>query len=260
MQTPGPWVGHYTTAAITLEHIIPSGELRMSPRRSMRDPIENTFLVPGTAYWVDDQPHPEADWGRAVEFCKGVWERVRVLSLTRDVIGYEGNAVRFGCCWARARLWEQYADDHRGACLIFDRDSLERAITADLGARVTFGEVDYSAGGITMTDADMLIDPRIFSDDTREQAALDYIKTYEQELFFLKTDEWQSEHELRAVPHDAGDEYAFARFGDALRAVVIGHEFPDDQVAGANALAREHGVELKQARWEQGLPWLTSAT
>jgi hypothetical protein len=70
----------------------------MSPRRSMRDPIENTFLVPGTAFWGDPSPRPEADWGRAVRICEEVWERVRVLSLTRDVLGYDGKAVRFGCC------------------------------------------------------------------------------------------------------------------------------------------------------------------
>jgi hypothetical protein len=101
IQQPGPWVAHYTRASVAFEHIIPSGTLRMSPYRSMRDPIEKTFLVPMTGWIGEPSPQPEADWGRAARFCEEVWERVRVLSLTRDVLGYKGKALRFGCCWAR---------------------------------------------------------------------------------------------------------------------------------------------------------------
>ena len=39
---------------------------------------------------------------------------------------------------------------------------------------------------------------------------------------------------------------------------MIGEKFPGWQVAGAEALTAEHGLELKQAHWAQGLPWLTA--
>jgi hypothetical protein len=157
------------------------------------------------------------------------------------------------------RLWEHYADDHRGVCLIFDRAALERALTKHLSENVGFGEVDYSAGGIAMTEADMLVDPRIFNERTRERAALDYIEQHRRELFFLKTDEWRSEHEFRAVLYDAANDYAFGDYGDALRGLVIGANFPGEHVASTQALADKYGIELKMAHWSQGLPWLIPA-
>jgi hypothetical protein len=259
VQQPGRWVGHYTTAAIAFEQIIPAGELRMSPRRELRDPIDSAFVVPGTAFWVNKLPQPEVDWGRAVSLCEDIWGHVRVLSLTQDVLGYDARVVKFGCCWARARLWEHYAENHRGVCLVFDRQALEQAVTSDLGADVRFRGVDYSPGGIAITDANMIIDPRVFKDDERERAALDWIKQYERELFFLKTDEWQSEHELRAVLYDAADGYAFASYGDALQAVVLGSKCPGDRVTRAEALAHEHDFELKKVVWTQARPWLKPA-
>jgi Protein of unknown function (DUF2971) len=260
IQQPGPWVGHYTTSAVAFEHIIPSGKLRMSPYRAMRDPIENKFLVPMTGWVGDPSPHPEADWAAAAKLAEQVRERVRLLSLTRDVVQYEAEAPRFGCCWARPRTWEQYAEAHRGVCLVFERAALEHALLTDLGEKVAFGEVDYTVGGIALTEADALIDPRIFDADAREQAVLDYIEDHRRELLFLKTDDWRSEHEFRAVLFDVSEDYAFADYGEALRAIVIGESFPDAQVAGAQALADQHGTELRKAHWFQGRPWLVQPT
>src|SRR6478752_6060555 len=92
-QQPGPWVGHYTTASIAFEHIIPTGRLQMSPYRLMRDPLENKLIVPGGGYVGKPSPNPEADWAAAVAFWQQTRERVRLLSLTRDVLGYEGQAL-----------------------------------------------------------------------------------------------------------------------------------------------------------------------
>jgi len=257
MLTPGPWVGHYTTAALAFEKIIPTGELRMSPYRRMRDPFENKLIVPGGGYAGKPSPNPEADWLAAVQLVSETRERVRLLSFTQDVLDYEGQALKFGCCWARARTWEQYADAHRGVCLVFERAALRSALSADFGDRVAFGPVGYTPERIEVAP---LMDPRIFDGETREAAVLDYIKQNRETLFFLKTDDWRSEHEFRAVLFEVADEFAVAKYGDALRAVVIGEKFPGWQVTGAETLAAEHGLELKQAHWAQGLPWLTSAT
>jgi hypothetical protein len=37
LSEPGSWIGHYTSAATAFEYIVPTGKLRMSPYRLMRD-------------------------------------------------------------------------------------------------------------------------------------------------------------------------------------------------------------------------------
>ena len=54
----------------------------------------------------------------------------------------------------------------------------------------------------------------------------------------------------------ADDKYACADYGDALQAVVLGEQFPEWQVAGAQKICEAAGVELKRVRWAQGRPHL----
>ena len=87
----------------------------------MRDPLENKWIF---SYWYevpdgmtdDDPEHP----GQAVAFIEDRASRIResakVLSLTLDTEGLEESDELFGRGWARARMWEQYAENHAGVC------------------------------------------------------------------------------------------------------------------------------------------------
>lgn len=255
LNEPGPWLGHYTTAAAAFVHIIPTGQLRMSPYRLMRDPAENKDFLPA-APAPRNQGKPVQEWLAAGQVLKEARDQVRLMSLTCDVPDYEPNARVFGCCWARARLWEQYADVHRGVCLVFNRTLLEQALRDALGEdRVSFGEVDYTPMGVAESAATYISDVRLMDPATRQQALSDYLTNRRQELFFLKSDDWATEYEFRAVLARSDDEYAFADYGQALVAVVVGERFPKWQVAGAQEICDRAGVLLARARWNNGRPY-----
>lgn len=250
---PGGWLGHYTTAATAFEYIVPEGMLRMSPYRLMRDPAEQRDLFPGAA--PGQQERPVHAWLEAVQKLKEERDRVRLLSLTCDVVDYESDAKVFGCCWARPRLWEQYADAHRGVCLVFNRASFEQALQEGLGKdRVIFGEVEYTPAGIAESAATFLTEPRLMDAATRDQAVADYLSNHRQDFFFLKADDWATEHEFRAVLTGSDDEYEFAFYSQALVAVVLGEHFPKWQVAGAREICAEADVALRRVRWRNGRP------
>jgi hypothetical protein len=250
---PGPWLAHYTLAATAFEHIIPKGQLRLSPYRLMRDPAENKDLLPAAAA-PRGQEHPVQEYLAAVGKLKDERDRVRLLSLTADV-HYERHAKVFGCCWARPRLWEQYADAHRGVCLVFQRALLEEALQNGLGEdRVSFGEVEYTPEGISDSAATFLHDQRLMDAATRDEAMARYLIDHRDELFFLKSEDWAAEHEVRAVLTGSDDEYAHAGYGQALVAVVLGEGFPRWQIAGAREVCEKAGTALAQVRWLNGRP------
>lgn len=251
---PGPWLGHYTSAATAFEHIVPSNKLRMSPYLLMRDPTENKDLVPGTAFYPKEGVNHEQAWWEAIGLIKQKRDRMRLLSTTHDVTGYPDGRETFGCCWARPRVWEQYADAHRGVCLVFSREGFTAALTSDLGISVEFGQVEYTPVGIADSAADHIIDERLFDPATSEQAVLDYLQNERHDLFFLKSDDWTTEYEFRALLTSTDDEYAFADYGDSLQAVVLGEKFPDWQIAGAKELCDASNIELKQIIWHKGRP------
>lgn len=252
---PGGWLGHYTTAATAFEHILPSGQLRLSPYSLMRDPAENKDLIPSTAF-AGDRPTATEDWGATVFAINEYRDRVRLLSLTADVVGMDSRHKRFGSCWARPRMWEHYAEAHRGVCLVFDQAALVSAVEAAFGEQVVVGRVEYTPAGIAGSEMHTIVDERIFDSDLRANAVRDYVEKNQHDLFFLKTDDWQSEHEFRAALLEVDTDYAFVDHEQSLRAIVVGERFPEWQLSGVRELCDKAGVELHKAFWDhEGRPF-----
>jgi hypothetical protein len=160
---------HYTCAKVAFEHVLPTHRLRMSPYRFMRDPVENKDIVPGTgAYGRTPEDFDEA-YKSMLDGIKFLRDECRLLSLTHDV-----DAERtFGCCWARPRMWEQYADYHRGVCLVFVGELLDYNLAKAFKEHSVLSwqcEVRYTPAGIAGSRIGHFDDPRIFdSDRTRSQ-------------------------------------------------------------------------------------------
>ena len=146
---PGDFFYHYTTREAAFEHILPDRTMRLSPAHVVRDPLESNPAFLAASYGITD--NPEADHERqAVAMDAGMkLQRLRrsskVLSMTIDADEYTGDAEVFGRGYARARMWEQYAENHEGVCLMLRREAFnERALT-QLKAR----SPDAWAGAVT---------------------------------------------------------------------------------------------------------------
>ena len=125
---PSAMLCHYTLAHTAFEDILPSGKLRMNAYARMRDPFE----YHPHHLWVPDGIQTEEQdelWLLISGIAGSLRSRKRLLSLTQgDARSGTAEEIPFRCPWARARLWEQYADDHRGVCLVFDREAMLQAV------------------------------------------------------------------------------------------------------------------------------------
>ena len=232
---------HYTRADAALDHIIPSGRLRMSPYARMRDPLENRELrFAGASLALEGRSEDDA-LAEIMDLMEDVERRIRqirdrmlLLSFTIDAtVGYLAKDEPFMRSWARARMWEQYADAHRGVCIAFDRVRTLGHLHAELQAlgSPTQGDVVYSARGFRGTDA---ANPPLatFRDDESSLPA--WVIDHERDLYFTKTLDWQTEHEYRlTVFTDAtsDDGYLYVPFGGSasVRAVILGEHFPQPE-------------------------------
>lgn len=252
---PERLLAHYTKSAYVFEDILPSGTLRLSPYRLMRDPIENKDILPSIA-WSGDAPDADRAIQQVYTELKAARDRMRVLSFTHDAderSEYSG----FDCCWARPRMWEQYGDFHRGACLLFDRPRLERAIhDAWPRERTYMRDVDYSREGIAASRGPIrtLIDERIFEGKERAQAVAEYVADRHDAFFFLKSDDFATEYEYRVVLAAGDDDYAYVEYRDALVGVVLGERFPEWQRPAAIAACSDLALKLGRMHWEHGRP------
>ncbi len=250
---PEGLLAHYTTSSAVFEHIVPTRTLRLSPYRLMRDPVENKVITPNI-YWDGVDVDREMDELDAL--LKAARDRMRVMSFTHDADQHAHESV-FDCCWSRPRMWEQYGDVHRGACLLFDRSLLEAAIADAWPPETTYlRNVDYSPEGIVGSPARGLIDRRTFlgEGETLTNAVAEYVAQRRDAFFFLKSDDFATEYEYRIVLAVEDDDYAYIEFRDALVGVVLGERFPVWQRPAAIAACSEIDVKLGRMHWEHGRP------
>jgi hypothetical protein len=151
-------------------------------------------------------------------------------------------------------MWEQYAEGHRGLCLLFSHAELCRAIEAQLSG------VSWSRQGLVryrpMTEG-LRPDPHVnmaqLSNSSVDRVVEDLVETLAPELFFEKYDDYASEQEYRFVGREHNDEFIYMGFGDCLRAVVLGAEFPEAELRPLIFQCAEMGAALLRMSWRQGL-------
>jgi Protein of unknown function (DUF2971) len=253
---------HYTSREAAFEHILPTGRLRRSPLTHVNDPLENRpWLFPG-AYLVDeDSPDADARKASLFRFVRGalrIWDASKLLALSIDAprgLGYQGRAEPFGRGWARARMWDQYAEGHRGVCLLFDREKLTEAVRAlqEQGLGATYhGPVKYTNEG--PLGSSLSLDLQALPAEITPHVVAEFIDEHNEVLFFLKTSDWDTEFEYRFIVVSSRQEDVLVDYGDAFAAVIVGERFPPWQRASGVEACQRAGVEALRLDWSTRRP------
>lgn len=257
-ESPGEFFFHYTKADTAFGAIVPDRSLRLSPYNLMDDPFEaQDWMIGGTGF-VGEEDNLTEQFMERFALINEAKAATKVLSLSVDANGYEGELDRFGRGYARASMWQLYAESHAGVCLAFDRETLTEQLTSQLQSlgRVFHGAVQYPKGGVAQVD----LGAEFFMLGSRGGDALQdverHIEEHRQALLFTKLADWQGEWEYRFAVVGEGDEYVYCPTGDSLRAVILGHKFPKWQRESARRLCEEGGVELRRMHWEHWRPIL----
>jgi hypothetical protein len=261
----GRFFYHYTDREAAFSGILPSGTLRLSRYSTMRDPLENQhwrFSFFGGSGERDDT-ELIGDLAGYDEFERNANEEIRdrsyLLSLTVDAEpSPDGEREPFCRGWARARMWEQYAERYRGVCLVFDRARLAARFEEILGDPAVVAchrqRVIYDGRG--------MLKPIINAEEMEtDPSFLDrYIETNVGSLFFTKTRDWETEHEYRFVVVSGADHPLSVEFGDALTAVIAGDQLPQWQRPAVAAACERVGADPLLIRWSNWRPGLVELT
>jgi hypothetical protein len=257
---------HYTTGEAAFGHILPTRRLRMSPYGQMRDPLENRELAFVSATSAAGLQSEARRLSHLASLIQLVRDRMALLSLTVDAEdGYDPEQEPFMRAWARAPLWEQYAEDHAGVCIAFDQASLVADISAalePLGGATAAHRVVYLPRGFADTETSR-IDLTQFNPYDLPALARFVIERHV-DLFFVKALDWQSEHEFRVIhssdeaPEDGYVQVPFRL--ESIRALIVGEKFAEWQLPAARMACDQARVQLLRIEWRSGLPQPTPVT
>ncbi|HLY22255.1 MAG TPA: DUF2971 domain-containing protein [bacterium] len=253
---------HYTSIETALSHILPQGALRLGPFTKTNDPRESkdwkfVFVSYKNAFAEVSEEERARLAREAAQLAKNT---CKVLCLTEDderAVGGGIDSIYWrGFC--RPRMWAQYADKHRGICLIFDRAQLRESIMTSLEASSVLFErsVEYHnrSSAPPPSKGPFFLNLDSMRSDGPERTIRKHISEYWRELFFEKALDWQDEKEFRWVVWDLTHSEHFVNFGSALRGIVVGPEFDDRLLPGLGDYVARYDLYLCRLDWNNGVP------
>jgi hypothetical protein len=254
-ESAGAFLFHYTSLGAAIERILPSEQFRLSRLSEMRDPRESQVWPVAASFYGDGPAGAEPLFWDINRRVNAVKDTCRVMSLTQDDLTRDAGE-RWGRGFARPRLWEQYAEVHRGVCLCFDRNTLAAIASSRLTqlGRLEHGPVTYRDRPAPLT---VLLDAA--TADNAEALAQDVLDKSFSEVFFQKATDWESEHEYRFVLRTSVEEDTFLPLHPSLRHVILGWRTPAPYLPSLKALCEPFGIQIWRLTWWDGRPVITHA-
>jgi hypothetical protein len=261
------YVYHYTNASTLAHNILTSGTLRFSNFARLNDPREyKNFDLdvyssgPLGNDCADIKSQMEValkeDWKIA---CFVIDPVEAVISPATDALGARQLDAMHERGHSRPRMWAQYADGHRGACLVFRKHDLDQAIRSYAGRdglKVFCGPVSYHnvpvVGSMGPGAFSFSID-NVRRDGVRHTAER-HIGRYLSELYLTKNRDWEAEREFRWLLRGAPEKEVLVEFGNSLVGIAIGELFPSELKKAVGRYALDNEISVVTMDWRRAIP------
>lgn len=252
---------HYTTYSAALG-ILLSQQMRLGPLVNKNDPLEfENHRDDGRV--ICNNPSDEDHDIIVNDYVNAVEEKersVRFASFAMDMPFYNPPKDSQENCynnlskgWARSRMWAQYADNHKGVCLIFDKESLVKSFENAFDLCETYcKEVTYTNNLYPLQES--------LKQDCKTLLASEQI-----DFLFQKCQDFRDEQEFRLLLINKNlkknDELVSFSISDSLCGVIPGARFPKE-----NKISLKKAMECCNSQirwlpiwWNYGMPHLADA-
>lgn len=257
---PDLYLYHYTSAEVLLRHILPEKKLRFSPLRYMNDPRESkdwsfTLVcpseIPENEQFIDIRK-------QATMIAKSSY---KILCFTQDDLHIINDPIDYNFLrgYGHPRMWAQYAKNHTGACIIFDKERLNYSISQDLTrkGKLYSGPVIYN----NFCEKDEIHAFELNFDEIRKKSlnsAIDkHIEQHHQRLYFSKASDWSGEIEYRWLFRGVDSSYEYVSIESSIKAVILGEDFElMKHERDLVDLCRPLNIDISRILWRNGKPEL----
>lgn len=256
---PNKYVYHYTRMDTALEYILPSSTLMANKFSSTNDPKESRqwHFNLGTnknrdlaKYDMDELSH---------KLSSALKARTKVLCFCKDQPDLTGDHLRdiYKRGFCKPRMWAQYADNHSGVCLVFDRQKLDRTIRKQFSSFSIFrGDVSYKNPGVVgfLHEGDYKINVDYLEEHGFDHYASAHFQTFHKRLFFQKLLDWINETEYRWVIATDVTEPIYVDVQDSLVGIVFGDNAEEDSVDKVIGMT-DYRILYAGLKWKNCSPW-----
>lgn len=252
---------HYTTYSAALG-ILLSQQMRLGPLVNKNDPLEfEDHRDDGRV--IHGNPSNEELAIIVGDYINAVDEKersIRFASFAMDMSFYNPPKDSQENCynnlskgWARSRMWAQYADNHKGVCLIFDKEKLVKSFEKAFDSCETYcKEVTYTNNLYPLQES-------------LAQNCKSLLTSEKIDFLFQKCQDFRDEQEFRLLLIDKSlknpDKLVSFSISDSLCGVIPGVRFPKEDELSLKKAMEFCNPKIKWLPiwWNYGTPHLADA-
>ena len=239
---------HYTAYSSAL-NILLSQRLRLGSLKYMNDSLEFEDHH-GQPFRFQGEYSEQEYMDKVRDYENAVSEKdrsVRFASFSMDRYPCYNN---FSKGWARSRMWAQYADTHKGVCLIFDKTNLINAFKSKFkndACRTYCREVNYTNNLQTSGDALSLPCKSLLTEDKIE-------------FLFQKNEDFRNEQEFRLLLINTDlknpEDIVSFSIADTICGIITGVKFPKENELPLKKAVESCNPAIKifPMSWHYGVP------
>lgn len=229
----------------------------------MNDPLE--FRALGQHFSLSGEPSREEISNKSEELYKANKKRndtVRLLSFSVDDFHFHDNVFskQVTFCnnlnhgWARTRMWTQYANNHKGVCLIFDKEKI-------LNATSKLKDIQYYEGKINYSNDFHKFEDKMDVDFSLSDFQKDYSNYFMQDdkiqFLFQKCDDFMAEQKYRLLfvsNYFKKDKPFIFDFEDSLCGIIFSDKFDENNYETLKKLSNIKNIPVFHLQWDYGMP------
>lgn len=232
-------VCHYTKMSTALTKILPNKQILLGNLHETNDPLETQARL---HEWINKPSNRYDPVGVIVGYTP---IQIKMFSTCCHFNPSWNSkyplfeAYKYGT--SRSSMWAHYSDRHKGVCIVFDGKALDNHIRDKVrnDGRVRHGFVKYSYEACSQ---------RLIGKNKEE------IWENYRPNFLCKSPDWKTEHEFRWLVQIENDSRLFVSIENAIKAVIVGHEFDSECLPLLEKLCKELSISRWQIKWENGKP------
>ena len=253
---------HYTSANTALEYILKNKQLMLDRYINTNDPKETKtwqFAISTnekrdlSGYCLNELSE---------RFTRVLKHRTNLVCFSQDsTLTGDHTIDMYARGFGKSRMWAQYADNHKGVCLIFKKEELCKAVKNQFAGDkfLVYSEPviyeDRLIWEVNEPPHGFVIDVDYLEKFGFYKYVKAHFKRYYKALFFEKVKDWSSENEFRVVIFGEKEETFYLNIDGAMAGVVFGTDCTEEDIKLAVAACDGEKTQFQQIVWKNCAPW-----
>ncbi len=207
---------HYTSRVNAIDYILSTGSLRLSPFYRTNDPLEyKDWMIGITGGLLKDNENKlflnlESIYNTIIK------NKTFFLSFSENRINKSVKTQGYN----RSRMWSQYAEHHKGVCLVFsEKKILEEANKEKTPRNIII--IDSVCYKNNLPEKGFVLNKKILNNHNLTQKVFEFIERNIKNILFVKAKDYYHESEKRLVYIDPEEtkEFKFFNIIGSLKAI-----------------------------------------